>query len=463
MRLHLLLLPLLPIALDAAVYQAPSPEPTADEVQIVELMNRFRADPKAEAARILALKGQYWHPADVDWTMFQTEMAAIPAQPPLVIDLEALASARRHSFYMIHNGLCHDEVEGKEGFVAKGFAERMKAAGFGGAPGGENCFRDSKDAVNSHFGFIVDFGKGGPGGMQPDRGHRTNMARAGINVVGAGAVPLSDGKGLSVTHNLGTVKGRFAGGVVYVDKNRNGAFDPGEGRGGVTVATADGKATTLTWASGGFTLRLPGEAATAVVVSNGAQKYQVAAPAGSANVALSWAIPPEEDLKQADKMISEVEAIADTPANQTRRFKALVNLHLATAVLCLDPPRAAKVQALTGAVAAQLAEAKTAVLAAADLPDAAKARPAVDAGLKTFAGTAAEAWFKEGDTWTKAATAVANVEKTPERFTPKQRLDLMGLIGKARDACALGEWKARYTALQVRVAPLADPENKPRR
>lgn len=395
--------------------------------------------------------------------MFEKEMAEIPSQPPLVFDLEALASARRHSFYMIHNGLGHNEAEGKEGFVAAGFANRMKAAGFTGWPGGENCFRDSKDAVNSHFAFIIDFGKGGPGGMQPGRGHRANMARTGINVVGPGAVPLPDNKGLSVTHNFGTIKARFAGGVVYVDKNRNGAFDPGEGRGGVTVSTVDGKGSTLTWASGGFTLRLPNEAATGVVASNGAQKYQVTVPAGPANITFSWAIPPEADLKLADKLLAEVEAIADTPANQSRRFKALVNLHLSTVILCLDPARAEKVQTLTGTVGTQLAAAKQAVVTAVKAGDTTAAKTASEAGRKTFVGTTAEPWFNEIDTWVKASIAVANVEKTPDRFTPKQRQDLVTLLSKFRDDCKFPDWKGSYDSLQLKATSLVNPGTKPGR
>ena len=39
------------------VYQAPSPEPTAEETLILELMNRFRANPKAESEYIVKTFG----------------------------------------------------------------------------------------------------------------------------------------------------------------------------------------------------------------------------------------------------------------------------------------------------------------------------------------------------------------------------------------------------------------------
>ena len=209
-------------------HQAPYPEPTAEEVAILDYMNRFRADPSGEADRINSasdLPGFFWK--GVDRAMFTAEVKALKPAPPLVFDLQALKAARQHAHYMIVNNiLTHVQKAGSPGFTGKSFSDRMKVAQFKGSPGGENAFRDAGNAWQSHAGFIIDFGPGGPGGMQKGRGHRRNMISTNFNVVGPSALPHSNR--FSVVHNFGKVKGRFVGGVIYTDRNKNGAFDPGE-------------------------------------------------------------------------------------------------------------------------------------------------------------------------------------------------------------------------------------------
>ena len=53
----------------------------------------------------------------VDWKMFREEMKRLKPMPPLVFNLELLDSARKHSYYMVHNGLGHTEEAGKKGFT----------------------------------------------------------------------------------------------------------------------------------------------------------------------------------------------------------------------------------------------------------------------------------------------------------------------------------------------------------
>src|SRR5690606_1627822 len=65
--MRFLLAAILATPLAAAVSLPPSDEPTADEVAILELMNRFRADPKAETKRILedpSVPGFMWRGVD---------------------------------------------------------------------------------------------------------------------------------------------------------------------------------------------------------------------------------------------------------------------------------------------------------------------------------------------------------------------------------------------------------------
>jgi hypothetical protein len=119
-------------------YEAPDREPTPEETLIVELMNRFRANPSAEAD-LIAPPGKSG--GSVDWKMFRDEMKQLKPMPPVVFNLDLLDAARKHSYYMIHNGLTHDEVAGKVGFYGASPGERIKLSGFKGGGWAENAFR----------------------------------------------------------------------------------------------------------------------------------------------------------------------------------------------------------------------------------------------------------------------------------------------------------------------------------
>ena len=168
------------------VYEAPSREPTPEETLILEYMNRFRSDPRGEAGIILGAvkKGN-----GVDWKMFEKEMKQLKPSPALVFSLELLDSARNHSWCMIHNGLGHEEVPGRKGFTGRSPGDRTKVAGYRGRGAGENAFAASGGPWHSHWGYIVDAGPGGSGGMQPGRGHRRNMLCPGYREVGPGGIP----------------------------------------------------------------------------------------------------------------------------------------------------------------------------------------------------------------------------------------------------------------------------------
>src|SRR5690349_4753061 len=238
------------------VYVPPDREPSPEETLILEYINRFRADPKAEAASIApagAATATY-SGKGVDWKMFVDEMNELKAAPPLVFNLELLDASRKHAYYMIQNELTHVEDPAKPGFYGAGFGERCKNSGYKGFAGGENAFRDPGSIKGSHSGFVTDFGAG-PGGMQPGRGHRSNMI-GGSKEIGCGAVP--HGRSFSVVHDFGSRKVRMCGGVVYTDKDGDKFYSIGEGLGGVTIKSSDG-ANTTTWKSGAFELDLKSE------------------------------------------------------------------------------------------------------------------------------------------------------------------------------------------------------------
>ena len=375
----------------AQIYQAVSPEPTPDEVVILELINRFRADPAGEAARILAASAQEkaWCFNGVDAAMFAQELKTLKTAPPLVFNLQLLACARKHSHYMILNGLTHDEDPGKPGYTGKSASDRAKAVGYRVSALGENCYAGATGAVNSHLGFVVDPGKGGPGGMQPKRGHRMNLINPMFTEVGPGAVP--NGKGLSVTHVLGKGE-RAAGGVAFVDVNGNGTYDAGEGRAGVVI-TANNGASAKTWNSGAFTLGLKSDAAGTLTAEYAGARYTLNYPAGKDNVHFCWAIPSKSELALADRLIASTAA---TTPESSARLRAQVELALASRSWTLDAERAARIKELIGDVGSRLDTAMKSAREALAAGDKAAAKTIADAA-KPWRATPADAWFREAE------------------------------------------------------------------
>jgi hypothetical protein len=419
------------------VYQAPSPEPTPEETLILEFINRCRADPNADALRIAPPGAEPRIPSStaVDFAMFRTEMAAIKAQPPLVFDLRLLDAARKHSHYMVLHGLGHDEDPGKPGFTGRSPSDRAKAAGWRGGASGENCYRDAGDAWASHIGFIIDWGPGGPGGMQPERGHRRNITSGSYSVVGAGAVPHS-GR-LSVTHLFGGDGRRYAGGVVYVDKDRDAWYGLGEGRGGVEVQVGD--TAIATWGSGAYAVAIP-SGATSLTMRAGGVTITRPIPAGPGNVKIDWIIPQEQDLAAADKLLAAVDAAKD-PASAAAR-KARVALLIGAERLALDDVRAARVRELTAELGGALEADRAAVRAA--LADAKEFRRVHSERAKAWNGTAAEAWFDEAALFVRVTAGWA---ATPEDATPTRlralAKELRAVAAKAQSA----EFRPRFDAL----------------
>jgi len=381
-------------------YEPPDREPSPEETLIVELMNRFRANPAAEAD-LIAPAGKSG--GGVDWKMFRDEMKALKPMPPVVFNLDLLDAARKHSYYMIHNGLTHEETPGKVGFYGPGPADRITLSGFKGGGWAENAFAGSAGALDSHNGFLVDAGAG-PGGMQPERGHRKNMI-AGYREVGPGGVPTS--RGLSVTHDFGSREVRMAGGVVYIDANGNNFYDVGEGIGQVTVSSSDGGAVT-TWKSGAYELDLKGQKDVTLTAVLGGEKFSRTFASGKDNVKFDWAVPKEIPLKAADKLLDAADKAKDSP----KALAALVALYVNSRTLYMDSERKARVQELTKEVGPALDAAEKAVEDAIKDPESAGLKKLIDEQRRPYKGTEADAWFQDAETIAKLKRGVVNLQKT---------------------------------------------------
>ncbi len=395
-----------PILKASDEYKPADREPTPEETLILELTNRFRADPKAEAMRIAPSNyaTTEYSGKGVDWKMFVEEMSALKAAPPLVFNLDLLDAARKHSHYMILNELTHVENPDKPGFYGAGFGERCKLSGYKGGASGENAFRDPGSIKGSHSGFVTDFGAG-PGGMQPGRGHRSNMINAGYREMGGGAVP--HGKSFSVVHDFGSRKVRMCGGVVYMDKDGDNFYSIGEGLGGVTIKSSDGASTT-TWKCGAFELDLKGEGTVTITAEYGGQSFSKTFDAGKENIKFDWIVPEKIALDRADQLISTVEKIKDTKSSAYKN--AVINLYLNTRGLSIDAERIKKIDAMTASVGPDLEKRQKAVLAALKDFDLNSFGQILDDNRKPYRSTSAEIWFQQAESVANMKFSAKNLE-----------------------------------------------------
>jgi serralysin len=228
--------------------------PTADEQYMLELINRARANPSAEAAAFgIALNEGL--PAGTISTA---------AKQPLAFNTDLIASARGHSQFMLDNQLFQHNGPGNTDP-----GTRMAQAGYaftGNSGWGENIAeRGSSGTINNdsftaqeHQDLFVD-------ASEPGRGHRTNIEDPSFKEVGVGIVT---GEFQGFNSLLTTQDFAFSGstsfltGVAYTDAVKaNHFYDPGEGLGNITITATNTQTnsvlTTTTWSSGGYTLALP--------------------------------------------------------------------------------------------------------------------------------------------------------------------------------------------------------------
>ena len=229
--------------------------PTAYEQYLVELINRGRANPTAEATR---------YGTDLNEGLNPGRISTTPKQP-LAINPLLTDAARKHSQWMID----HDIFSHYEGSVDP--EARMRAAGYPfnlpwtwgeniGWSGSTGSVDATQTTAEIHQDLYVDSTTTG-------RGHRLNLMNNGFREIGPGVVTGAFTTGptynaVMITEDFGSSgNGVFLTGVAYSDGVTNDDFyTPGEGLGGVlvrAVRVSDGAASqATTWASGGYSLAL---------------------------------------------------------------------------------------------------------------------------------------------------------------------------------------------------------------
>ena len=233
--------------------------PTAQEQLLVEMINRGRSDPAAEATRYGISLNEGVEPEDL----------ILPgAKQPVAVNLNLTYAAKEHSFWLVDNDtFSHTGAGGSTPH------SRMSAAGYGftgSYASGENiAYRGSTKSIDAtamtaqiHQDLFVDKGYTG-------RGHRLNLMNGDFREIGTG---VYQGVFTSGTTSFNAVMATedfaksgtnvFLTGVAYTDGIVNDDFyTVGEGVGAYTItavrASDNATFTTTTWTSGGYTLALP--------------------------------------------------------------------------------------------------------------------------------------------------------------------------------------------------------------
>lgn len=226
-------------------------DPTALEQQMLELVNRARANPTREG--ILLDSVNTWYSVDARgrkpsfFANLRGEFAAYPAVAPLAFNPKLIQAARGHSQDMVtRNFFAHVNPSGQDPTA------RTTAAGYdvgvgenidgGGATSGD-------DVLMSHFAFMVDFDN-----LDTSNpiGHRQNVLNSTYSEIGIGiSGPRYGGK---LTQNFGAPARSYILGVAYLDANVSGSFEAGEGLAGITVTPDSGTWFAITSTSGGFAI-----------------------------------------------------------------------------------------------------------------------------------------------------------------------------------------------------------------
>jgi uncharacterized protein YkwD len=249
------------LALAATRAVAVPVEPTEIEQYMLELINRARANPAAEAQRFNI---------DLNEGLPAGTITATPKQP-MAFNFNLVDSARDHSQWMIDNDMFQHEGPGQN----DGPAVRAKTAGYnppatffiGENLGWKGTTPNIPDPYTTtaelHEGLFVDEGI-------ENRGHRTNMMHAEFQEAGVGIVSGIFRDKNNTNYNAVMITTDFAywaqnsflTGVVYKDFDSNQFYTPnGEGYDSIAIRainTATGATfETTTFGTGGYSLQVP--------------------------------------------------------------------------------------------------------------------------------------------------------------------------------------------------------------
>lgn len=286
--------------------------PSPDAQYMLELINLTRTNPAAAADRFtsnldsdtLATLNYY----GVNLDQAKQDIASAQAKPPVAWNDELAASAVHQSQDQANMGVqTHLGADGSD------LSTRLDRVGYTNrATAAENAFAYARSVDQAMEAFLLDWGVPSKGHfrnlLEPDTNPDNAYREVGIGIVGSN----KPGFGPEViTQEFGRQNGAKADllGVAFQDSNGNHFYDPGEGRGNVSVDARNLQTgqtqSTQTWDAGGYQIPLdPGPYRVTARVGNQVIRSQQV-NIGTQNVKVDfdlsqpWAGPPAPAVVQA--------------------------------------------------------------------------------------------------------------------------------------------------------------------
>jgi hypothetical protein len=245
--------------------------PTGLEQELFQLVNRFRTDPQGELSRLvnnlnpissldpyINLQLQYW---SVNGSTLAGQWQGLTPVPPLAWSEALYDSAHDHNLAMLaHDGQQHQfPGESDPG-------QRMRDSGYNWQRWGENIYAYPRSAMETHGGFVIDWGAG-PAGIQDPPNHRIRLLKKefvhiGVAIDDVGYDAARSVGPLIVTQDLATplvATSAYVVGAVYRQKDGSPWYVAGSGYGSVRIVFegAGGTFETTSMQAGGYQIQLP--------------------------------------------------------------------------------------------------------------------------------------------------------------------------------------------------------------
>ncbi|WP_406700406.1 CAP domain-containing protein [Singulisphaera sp. Ch08] len=238
--------------------------PTSQQQYMLELLNLARTNPASIADRVTTdldfnVQATIKH-YQVDLNQVRSAISAAPVKPPLAWNSKLASAAQGHSQDQADSG-----IQSHNGSDGSTIPDRLDRVGYGNrTTAGENAFAYSTSVDEAMEAFMIDWGVDSAGHrnniLQPETPQENVYREVGIGIVNTKA-PSPVGP-IVITQNFGAQAGAKAQvlGVAYNDPNHKDFYEPGQGRGDVTIdavneATGQ-KVSVQTWDSGGYQIPL---------------------------------------------------------------------------------------------------------------------------------------------------------------------------------------------------------------
>ncbi len=417
--------------------------PTADEIGLLQLMNRHRLDRGVGDNRIAELiRTRQMTVANPHVWQKQVKRAASGA-PPLVMNPALMAAAQ---------ALLKGQTKPKDG-VRFDAAPAMRTAGYAADGGGLAIFGSDASSCEAAYGqalWNVVGNRDGIDQIVAPEALRAQWREVGMAVGGSPAHPS-----VVIVLGPGTAK-RHIGGMVYADADHDLRYDAGEGRAGVRVSCAG--AGMVTGAGGVWWLAIDSDAAVEVAFDGLGFSARRALPAGPGNALVDWRLPDPGDMKAADRLIADAQKVAASTDIEKKRCP-LAALLSGTRTAALDDARQAAIDGLVEPLREEFASLQTRTMAALG-GEPAEFKAMLGLQQRIWNG-AMPLWFKEAEAVFKLRQQVIKVLAMPEEQVAKPAAQVLRQVLEASSRTTDAAFLIQYQVWEEQLAALIPPAPSP--